>query len=116
MCLPEWRRIDQATLGPLGVQAACDADRCPFTNGGGDTLPVVATRCEGTTEAILHRETGMLVEPGSARQLAEALEELLTGEADYQAMSRAARERHADRFSEAAMARQVAAVYDRVLR
>lgn len=79
-------------------------------------LPVVATRCEGTTEAILHRETGMLVEPGCAAQLTDALEELLTGAIDYPEMSQAARDRHADRFSDKAMAKQVAAVYDRVLR
>lgn len=79
-------------------------------------LPVVATRCEGTTEAILHRQTGFLVEPGSVNQLSDAIEELFNGETDYPSMSLAARERHADRFSETAMARQVAGVYDGVLR
>lgn len=79
-------------------------------------LPVVATRCEGTSEAILHRETGLLVEPGSVSQLADALEELAEGRLDYEEMSIAARERHADRFSAEAMARQVAAVYDEVLK
>ncbi|MEO0531598.1 MAG: glycosyltransferase, partial [Planctomycetota bacterium] len=79
-------------------------------------LPVVATRCEGTAEAILHRETGLLVEPGSVSQLADALEELFNGETDYPTMSLAAKERHADRFSDTAMARQVAGVYDAVLR
>lgn len=79
-------------------------------------LPVVATRCEGTTEAIIHRETGFVVEPGSVSQLADALEELFCGETDYPTMSLAARERHADRFSDTAMARQVAGVYDGVLK
>lgn len=79
-------------------------------------LPVVATRCEGTTEAILHRQTGFLVEPGSVSQLSDAIEELFNGETDYPSMSLAARERHADRFSEVAMARQVAGLYDKVLR
>lgn len=79
-------------------------------------LPVVATRCEGTSEAILHRQTGFLVEPGSVSQLADAIEELFNGETDYPSMSLAARDRHADRFSETAMARQVAGVYDGLLR
>ncbi|MEO1495884.1 MAG: glycosyltransferase [Planctomycetota bacterium] len=79
-------------------------------------LPVVATRCEGTAEAILHRETGLLVEPGSVSQLTDALEELAAGQIEYETTSIAARERHADRFSAEAMARQVAAVYDDVLR
>ncbi|TWT99945.1 D-inositol 3-phosphate glycosyltransferase [Botrimarina colliarenosi] len=79
-------------------------------------LPVVATRCEGTTEAILHRETGFLVEPGSVSQLADALEELFNGETDYPLMSLLARERHLDHFSDQAMARSLAGVYDGVLR
>jgi glycosyltransferase involved in cell wall biosynthesis len=79
-------------------------------------LPVVATRCEGTVEAILNRETGFLVEPGSVSQLAAALEELFCGETDYPSMSLAARERHAEHFSDTAMARSVAGVYDGLLR
>ena len=78
-------------------------------------LPVVATRCEGTSEAILHRETGLLVEAGSVSQLSEALEQIVTRKIDYPAMSKAARERHAERFSSEAMARNVAEVYDSVL-
>ncbi|TWT46922.1 glycosyltransferase [Botrimarina hoheduenensis] len=79
-------------------------------------LPVVATRCEGTAEAILHRETGLLVEPGSVSQMTSALEEIIAGRIEYEDMSIAARERHADRFSARAMARQVAAVYDTILK
>ena len=33
-------------------------------------LPVVASRVEGVPEAVVHRETGLLVEPGSVSQLA----------------------------------------------
>lgn len=79
-------------------------------------LPVVATRCEGTVEATLHRQTGFVVEPGSAKQLADALEELFSGAIDYPLMSLAARERHAEHFSDVAMARSVAGVYDGLLR
>ncbi|MEQ8847094.1 glycosyltransferase [Botrimarina sp.] len=79
-------------------------------------LPVIATRCEGTTEAILDRETGLLVRPKSVGQLADAIEELFVGPTDYTSMSVAARARHAERFSDVAMARQVAAVYDRLLK
>ncbi len=78
-------------------------------------LPVVATRCEGTTEAILHRETGLLVDPGSISQLTDALEEIATGGVNYADLSIAARQRHAERFSAEAMARQVASVYDRAV-
>lgn len=38
--------------------------------------PVVATHISGTTEAVFHEKTGLLVEPGNDRQLAEAIERL----------------------------------------
>ena len=58
-------------------------------------LPVVASRVEGVPEAVVHRETGLLVEPGSVSQLAQAIEEIVTGDVDYAALSRGARHRHA---------------------
>ncbi|MHA1833140.1 MAG: glycosyltransferase family 4 protein [Candidatus Baldrarchaeia archaeon] len=36
-------------------------------------LPIIATRVAGTPELIVHNETGLLVEPGNAHQLAEAI-------------------------------------------
>ena len=41
--------------------------------------------------------------------------QFVDGDVDYAAMSRSGRERHAERFSDVAMARNVAAVYDDVL-
>jgi phosphatidyl-myo-inositol alpha-mannosyltransferase len=78
-------------------------------------LPIVASRVEGVPEAIVHRTTGLLVEPGSVSQLARSIEEIVTGHVDYAEMSRHARRRHADRFSDATMAEGVADVYRRVL-
>jgi glycosyltransferase involved in cell wall biosynthesis len=78
-------------------------------------LPVVASRVEGVPEAIVHRETGLLVEPGSVSQLATAIEEVVTGRADYNQLSCGARERHAERFSDMKMAEGVANVYRDVL-
>jgi glycosyltransferase involved in cell wall biosynthesis len=78
-------------------------------------LPVVASRVEGVPEAVVHRETGLLVEPSSVSQLAATIEEVVTGDADYSALSRGARERHAERFSDAKMAEGVAEVYRQVL-
>src|SRR6476646_2663246 len=40
-------------------------------------IPIVATRCGGTTEQIENEVTGILVEPGDTQQLASALERLL---------------------------------------
>ncbi|MEM6329704.1 MAG: glycosyltransferase, partial [Planctomycetota bacterium] len=78
-------------------------------------LPVVATRCEGVAQAVVDRQTGLLVEPGSGAALTAAIGQLVTGGVDYAALSAAALDRHAERFSDAIMARNVAAVYGRLL-
>jgi glycosyltransferase involved in cell wall biosynthesis len=78
-------------------------------------LPVVASRVEGVPEAVVHRQTGLLVEAGSVSQLARAIEEMVGGGVDYSALSRGARRRHAESFSDTAMAAGVAAVYREVL-
>jgi len=79
-------------------------------------VPVIATRVEGVPEAIVQRETGLLVDAHSVSQLATAVRQFMEGEVDYAAISRQARARHAAKFSDAAMARNVAAVYDEVLK
>jgi glycosyltransferase involved in cell wall biosynthesis len=74
-------------------------------------LPVVASRVEGVPLAVVHRETGLLVEPGSVSQLTQAVDEIVTGQVDYTALSRGARQLHASSFSDTAMAAGVANVY-----
>jgi glycosyltransferase involved in cell wall biosynthesis len=78
-------------------------------------VPVIGSRVEGVPEAVRHRETGLLVEPGSVSQLAAAVEEIITGEIDFAKLSDGARRRHAAHFSDATMAAGVAAVYRDVL-
>ncbi len=78
-------------------------------------VPVVATRVDGVPEAVSHRETGLLVDPDSVSQLASAIRQFIDGQLDYTTMSRYGRERHAARFSDTAMARNVAEVYRQVL-
>lgn len=78
-------------------------------------LPVVASHVDGVPEAVIHRETGLLVEPGSVSQLARSIEEIVSGEVDYAKLSAGARERHAARFSDTTMAAGVAEVYRQVL-
>jgi glycosyltransferase involved in cell wall biosynthesis len=78
-------------------------------------LPVVASRVEGVPAAVSHRETGLLVEPGSVSQLAQAIEEVVTGGVDYGTLSHGARARHAELFSDTTMAAGVANVYREVL-
>ncbi len=78
-------------------------------------LPVIASRVEGVPLAVAHRQTGLLVDAGSVSQLARAIEEIISGEVDYAALSRGARLRHAESFSDEKMAAGVAAVYRDVL-
>jgi glycosyltransferase involved in cell wall biosynthesis len=78
-------------------------------------VPVVASRVEGVPDAVAHRATGLLVEPGSVSQLSQAIEEVVAGGVDYAALSSGARKRHADFFSDATMAAGVNAVYRDVL-
>ena len=78
-------------------------------------LPVIASRVEGVPEAVVHRETGLLVEPGSVSQLVQAIEEFITGGVDYGTLSHGARVRHAELFSDTTMAAGVANVYRDVL-
>lgn len=78
-------------------------------------LPVVATRVEGTPEAIRHGREGLLAEPGCATSLAAQIRDLVDGHWDWHPLAEAACRRHRDAFSDQAMARGTAAVYRRVL-
>ena len=96
---------------------ACSAKACRWScsKRWPPGVPVVATRVEGVPEAVVHRETGLLVDPDSVSQLASAIRQFIDGKVDYADMSRSGRERHAELFSDVAMARNVANVYRDVL-
>jgi glycosyltransferase involved in cell wall biosynthesis len=78
-------------------------------------VPVIASSVEGVPEAIREGEDGLLVAPGDAAELADAIERLVSGGCDYAAMSADAQSRHAEFFSAEIMAGRVAEVYDQVL-
>lgn len=78
-------------------------------------VPVIATRVEGTPEAITHGVEGLLAQPRDADSLAEAISDLVTGKYDWTEMSEAAFATHAEKFSDSAMASGTAAVYRDVL-
>ena len=78
-------------------------------------VPVVATRVEGTPEAITHGVEGLLAEPRDPDSLAEQLAALISGVHDWSAIAAAALHRHGEAFSDTAMAAGTAAVYRRVL-
>ncbi|QDV69738.1 N,N'-diacetylbacillosaminyl-diphospho-undecaprenol alpha-1,3-N-acetylgalactosaminyltransferase [Rosistilla carotiformis] len=78
-------------------------------------VPVIATRVEGTPEAIRHDMEGLLAEAGNATDLAAQIQRLVCGEVSWHALAEAAAQRHAEEFSDLAMARGVADVYRKVL-
>ena len=74
-------------------------------------LPVIATRVEGTPEAITHGVEGLLAEPRDSESLAAAIASLMTGEHDWEQMAEAAFQRHQRCFSDWAMAEEMAKIY-----
>ncbi|GAA4440383.1 glycosyltransferase family 4 protein [Bremerella cremea] len=77
--------------------------------------PVVATDVEGVTEAIVDGESGIIAKPNDPEHLAQRIEAVLTGREDWREIRKTALKRHADLFSDVAMARGVASVYDKIL-
>jgi glycosyltransferase involved in cell wall biosynthesis len=62
-------------------------------------LPVIATDVSGTRQVMMPGETGILVAPGDAQELARAITEFLTNPARAHAMGTCARQRMESLFS-----------------
>lgn len=78
-------------------------------------LPVVASRCGGLCEVIDQGETGILVPPGDAGALADALVPLLMSAGMREHLGRRGRERVRARFGWRRVAEQTLAAYQRIL-
>ncbi|MGB0595426.1 MAG: glycosyltransferase [Rubripirellula sp.] len=78
-------------------------------------LPVIATRIEGTPEAITHGVEGLVAEPSDPDSLANEIAALVSGKHDWQAMAEAACDRHHRCFSDLAMSSGTADVYRSLL-
>jgi glycosyltransferase involved in cell wall biosynthesis len=75
-------------------------------------VPQVASEVDGTGEAVAHGVTGLLVPPGDAGALADAVTSLLCDPPRRAQMATASRARHRVRFTVDVMVRATAAVYD----
>ncbi len=78
-------------------------------------VPVIGTRVAGTLDTVRHGHDGVLVDPGSADQLATAIEQFVHGHWNWDSLRREAYNRQVERFSDRSMAQGVAQVYERVL-
>lgn len=77
-------------------------------------VPVVASAVEGTPEVLDEGHCGLLVPPGDAEALANALAAFMQGRPAWHGLRQAAFERHRQHFSDVAMAAGVAGVYAEV--
>lgn len=78
-------------------------------------VPVAATRVGGVPELVIHKETGLLSEPGDPEQLAENISWLLDHPEEARKMSERARARVVPAFSGQYMVEQIEALYERLL-
>jgi glycosyltransferase involved in cell wall biosynthesis len=95
--------IAEEGLGYAVLEAMCAA------------LPVVATRCGGLAETVVHGETGLLVPKENVPELANALATILIDEATRETFAAAARRRSAA-FSVAGHVDRLQALYRQVAR
>jgi glycosyltransferase involved in cell wall biosynthesis len=77
--------------------------------------PIVATAVSGTDQVMIHEETGILVPPGDAAELARAIVGLLSDPARARGMGEAARRRVEANFSMEKQAAEYLALYGHLL-
>lgn len=78
-------------------------------------LPVIASRTGGLPELVDEGRTGVLVEPGDAQALADAIASLVSDEETRRRLGAAGRERVAREFTIEGEVSSIAAVYERLL-
>jgi glycosyltransferase involved in cell wall biosynthesis len=77
--------------------------------------PVVASRCGGLAESVVHEGTGLLVAPGDAEALASALARLLADPELSARLGRAGPERVRERYHVDAMVDGYERIYREIL-
>jgi colanic acid/amylovoran biosynthesis glycosyltransferase len=104
-------RYADATVLPSVSEEILEFDGRPHRVVGGEgfpitnleamsfAVPIVATRISGVPEQVEHGTTGLLVAPGDATALADALERLLSDPVSAAAMGKAGARRVEQRFS-----------------
>jgi glycosyltransferase involved in cell wall biosynthesis len=78
-------------------------------------VPVVGTQVEGVPEAIRHGIDGLIANPGDPADLSRTIACVINGDLSWSELRNNALARHAEKFSDLAMATGVAAAYDKVL-
>ena len=79
-------------------------------------IPVVATQAGGLVESVQNGKTGLLVEPGDADALAEAILGILSNDALCESMGNAARQRALKHFSWDRIAKNLMRHYENLMK
>ena len=77
--------------------------------------PVIATKGGGVTDLVVHGETGYLVEPGSAKELADAIELIVTDPVRANRLAEAGEQRAKTYFTMEQNASKIQEVYEQLL-
>ncbi len=78
-------------------------------------VPVVGTRVDGVIDAIRDGSDGLICEPGDAASLSSAINRVISGQIDWQALREAAWRRQREQFSDRSMAGSLAQLYREIL-
>jgi glycosyltransferase involved in cell wall biosynthesis len=78
-------------------------------------VPPIGTRVGGIADVIHHGHDGLLVKPGNAEDLANAVTSVIEGEVNWKQLAQNAVKAHAAKYSDRVMAAGVAEVYRHVL-
>lgn len=105
-----------ASLGVFVLPSFSEGLPVSVLEAMGAGLPVVAARVGAIPELIEPGRTGILVEPGSAAALSNAIMRLLEDPPLARRLGEAARRRAAEEHSAAAMARRYLSLYQRIRR
>lgn len=78
-------------------------------------VPVIGSRVDGITDLIDDGSDGLLVPPGDAGALADAIRRVIGAEVDVARLRHNAQGKQIERYSDSSMAAGVAGIYDEVL-
>lgn len=109
----KWRLLGEADL-LCAPSLGGESFGMVLTEAFASSTPVVASRIAGYRDVVRFRQDGLLVPPGDAVELGEALRDLALDPERRQSMARSARER-AERFSWKQVTAEVMEVYEEAL-
>ncbi len=109
----KWRLLGEADL-LCAPSLGGESFGMVLTEAFASSTPVVASRIAGYRDVVRSRQDGLLVPPGDAVELGEALRDLALDPERRQRMARSARER-AERFSWTQVTREVTEVYEEAI-